>query len=390
MTKSLLRRDFNLTITLPDDRLCPPVPVRYNYVYWLQRLLDTTSANFADKYDPDRTVLGLDIGTGASAIYPLIACSLRPRWTMYATDIDSHSLGYAEQNIERNGLDSRIRLRRSTLDAPLLPLDSLGVEGLDMVMCNPPFYASRDEMTASQADKVRPPSAVCTGADVEMICQGGDAGFVLRMVEESLRLRTRVQWYSSMLGKLGSLHVVISRLKEVGVTNWAVTSLRAGKKTRRWAVAWSFGPYRPSNDVARGAEVAQQVLMPFPTIQTIKVDGLNTEKAAEKVNDIVAPLRLRWHWQQDTYTGVGVAKENVWSRSARRKWKRAHETDHDGDDHHSAQGGQQTKKADDVVLAFRISVTNDGEIHVRWLQGHDSVIFESFCGMLQRAMREVG
>ncbi|KAH0113202.1 hypothetical protein KCU66_g11664, partial [Aureobasidium melanogenum] len=43
LTKSILKRDFKLELELPGDRLCPPVPVRYNYVRWLQDLMDTTS-----------------------------------------------------------------------------------------------------------------------------------------------------------------------------------------------------------------------------------------------------------------------------------------------------------------------------------------------------------
>jgi 23S rRNA (adenine1618-N6)-methyltransferase len=80
-----------------------------------------------------------------------------------------------------------------------------------------------------------------------MICPGGDAGFVLRMVEESRQLKDTVRWYTSMLGKLSSVHQVIDRLKEIGINNWAVTLLRAGNKTRRWAVGWSYGNRRPSN-----------------------------------------------------------------------------------------------------------------------------------------------
>lgn len=114
-------------------------------------------------------------------------------------------------------------------------------------MCNPPFYSSAEDMAESYASKSAPPSAVCTGAEVEMICEGGDAGFVLRMVKESQALKTKVRWFTSMLGKLASVHQVVARLKEIGVTNWAATCLRAGKKTRRWAVAWSWGDSRPRN-----------------------------------------------------------------------------------------------------------------------------------------------
>jgi len=58
LTKSVLKRDFDLKLELPDDRLCPPVPVRYNYVRWLQDLMDSTS----DSEDPSKdNITGLDV-----------------------------------------------------------------------------------------------------------------------------------------------------------------------------------------------------------------------------------------------------------------------------------------------------------------------------------------
>ncbi|KAG5913814.1 hypothetical protein E4U53_004764, partial [Claviceps sorghi] len=79
LTKTLLRLDFGIKIHLPDDRLCPPVPNRHNYILWLKDLLDTSS------YDgPGQKRTGLDIGTGASCIYPLLGCVQRP-WSFVAT-----------------------------------------------------------------------------------------------------------------------------------------------------------------------------------------------------------------------------------------------------------------------------------------------------------------
>ena len=112
-------------------------------------------------------------------------------------------------------------------------------------MCNPPFYASNSELLASAAAKSRPPHSACTGAEVEMVTPGGEISFISRMIDESVALKTRVQWYTSMLGKLSSVGDVVEKLKSVGVDNWAVTEFVQGQKTRRWAVAWSWGPMRP-------------------------------------------------------------------------------------------------------------------------------------------------
>ncbi|KAL9062782.1 MAG: hypothetical protein Q9157_008632, partial [Trypethelium eluteriae] len=188
-------------------------------------------------------------GTGASAIYPLLFASTRPNYRLLATELDSTSHASAAHNITLNNLSSRIRLHQSpSATAPLLPLDDLSLSHASFVICNPPFYASAADLVTSAAAKSSPPHAVCTGADVEMIYApsfgssgeydrnpGGDVGFCFRIVEESVGLQERVQWFTCMMGRLESVGKVVARLKEVGVRNWAVRCLRAGK-TRRWAV----------------------------------------------------------------------------------------------------------------------------------------------------------
>ena len=34
---------------------------RFNYILWLQDLLDTTAADYRDKFDPGREVVGIDM-----------------------------------------------------------------------------------------------------------------------------------------------------------------------------------------------------------------------------------------------------------------------------------------------------------------------------------------
>ena len=113
-------------------------------------------------------------------------------------------------------------------------------------MCNPPFYASSADLLASAASKSRPPRSACTGADVEMVTPGGEVAFVSCIIAESKRLGRRCQWYTSLLGKSSSIEPVVERLKEAGADNWAATDLVQGYRTRRWAIAWSWGSLRPT------------------------------------------------------------------------------------------------------------------------------------------------
>lgn len=86
----------------------------------------------------------------------------------------------------------------------------------------------------------------CTGAEVEMVTSGGELAFVSIMIEQSLSLRGRVRWYTSMLGKLSSVSALVEKLIGLGNHNYAVTEFIQGAKTRRWAVAWSWEDWRPS------------------------------------------------------------------------------------------------------------------------------------------------
>lgn len=138
-------------------------------------------------------------------------------------------------------------------------------------MCNPPFYESKADMLASAAAKQRPPFTACTGSETEMVTPGGEVAFVSRMMDESLVLQDRVQWYTSMLGKYSSVSAVVEKLKENKIDNYAVTEFVQGSKTRRWGVAWSFDDLRPSMDVARGVSSLPKAVLPFPSDYTIAV-----------------------------------------------------------------------------------------------------------------------
>jgi 23S rRNA (adenine1618-N6)-methyltransferase len=249
LSRAILVADFGLQLEVPDDRLCPPIPNRWNYVSWIQGLIDSTSPDYSDRYDPDRKVIGLDIGTGASAIYTMLCLQSRSNWTMCATDVDKKSFESAARNLALNSLMTRTKLLQTTELNALIPMQALGIGHLDFTICNPPFFTDASDMTSSLKGEGKSwkPNAVCTGAEIEMVCDGGDLGFVTKIVNESLVLKEKVQWYSSMLGKLSSAKSIIDLLKKHGITNWAVGVIDTGSSTKRWVVAWSFSDLRPKN-----------------------------------------------------------------------------------------------------------------------------------------------
>ncbi|KAJ5099360.1 hypothetical protein N7532_006361 [Penicillium argentinense] len=387
LTTSLLEQDFGLKVELPTDRLCPPVPNRLNYIIWLHDLVDSSAGTIHGGYDPKSEVVGLDIGTGCCSIYPLLGCKARPGWKFVATDIDENNVSTAQKNVKLNHLESRIRVIKTDTKDLLFPLEKIEKESLDFTMCNPPFYTSHEEMVQSAEGKQQKPSSVCTGTDVEMVTSGGEIAFVTKMIEESLHLRTRIQWYTSMLGKFSSVPVLVEKLIKHGNHNYAVTEFVQGSKTKRWAIAWSWGDHRPAMTAARGIPGFPKQLLPFPADYTFTLPSeISIDSAVASINAELGSLRWYWSWDKSLSAGVGFAAENVWSRQARRKMKLA-----------GQEGSYVNLDAvpEDVALGVRIqaklvrgqsetSSTNEVPVLISWIQGTDSVLFESFCGMLKR------
>ncbi|KAI0273225.1 hypothetical protein BGY98DRAFT_1090782 [Russula aff. rugulosa BPL654] len=364
LTQALLHRDFDIQLEIPDNRLCPPVPNRLNYVLWLQDIVSHT-------YSPNlpAPVYGIDIGTGASTIYPLLACRLSPNWRFVATDIDSVSLASAQANINRNGLSERITLLRGDTAGPvLLPLFKDTATSFDFSMCNPPFYASTEEATQSAAAKELLPNAVCTGADVEMITTGGEEAFVSKMVGESVTLGKRCRWYTSMVGKQSSLTALVTLLRTHSITNYALTELVQGH-TRRWALAWSFTDTRLPDDIARpGAPALRHLLPP----RTTHHQPLRIAPPAGTIQKVLGALASE---------AVSVSDEP--ERDGGRRGA-------EGDDRRSQRP---------VLLVVHVWVeefagdrdageSKGWQLVIQWKRGHDVQAFEGFASHVGRKMRE--
>ncbi|XP_022526445.2 RNA N6-adenosine-methyltransferase mettl16 isoform X2 [Astyanax mexicanus] len=183
LTCTLLKEDFGLTIEIPLERLIPTVPLRLNYIHWVEDL------------------------TGG-------------------------------QGSPRRGIDIVVKVPQKTL-----LMDALKEESIvyDFCMCNPPFFANQLEAKGVNSRNSRrpPPSSINTGGVTEIMAEGGELEFVKRIIHDSLQLKKRLRWYSCMLGKKCSLAPLKEELRKQGVPKVTHTEFCQGR-TMRWALAWSF------------------------------------------------------------------------------------------------------------------------------------------------------
>lgn len=240
-------------------------------------------------------------------------------------------------------------------------------------MCNPPFFTSIDDMFASAKGKGLPPSSACTGTTTEMVyTDNGELGFAQRMLKESILLRERIKWYTTLFGKLSSVVAFVKDLKAVaGIDgNWAIGNFQQGI-TKRWAVAWSYCDRRPTQSTSVSKSSSLKGCSPFPPESTIQITS-NPEHLVKAVSTLLTGLQLlRVEWLRDGQIVIGEAAGDVWSRSARR----------------AAQRGTLSL-GEDVRLGFLMEIM-ENHVLVRWTRGRDALLFESFRGMMRRKLQEL-
>ena len=148
-----------------------------------------------------------------------------------------------------------------------------------------------------------------------------------------------------------------------------------------------------NKDTARGISTLPKHLLPFPSEYTFSIPNATVDNVASLVNTTLQDLNLRWQYRPSISTGIGFAKENVWSRSARRNRQKKELVAHRQPSHHADAMAEDSEDDDesDSALGFKVQMRwqgNEGadgvEVMLRWVKGQDSVLFESFCGMLKR------
>jgi len=266
LTRALLSEHFGIQgWWIPDGQLIPPVTNRLNYIHWIEDLLDLSSPS-----SNNSEVVGMDVGCGANLIYPLLGAAICG-WKFIGVDITDVAIQWAEKNRDANPqLSDMIEVRLVDMqDKQSKFLNGGGGEEeeeeknnnnnggggilsrglqeedgiLSFSMCNPPFFSSMKQAGLN-------PNTAYGGTAEEMTYPGGEEAFVTEMIEDSVEVvKEKVHWYTTMVGKKGTMKSMRALLYRKGVKVVRTTEFSQGK-TLRWGLAWSLAAKEETNEVA--------------------------------------------------------------------------------------------------------------------------------------------
>ncbi|OIQ15477.1 MAG: 23S rRNA (adenine(1618)-N(6))-methyltransferase [Bacteriovorax sp. MedPE-SWde] len=247
LNKALLKRHYGIkSWGIPKGKLCPPIPGRADYIHHIADLLSESNKSEIPK---SLNIRGLDIGTGANCIYPLIANKVYS-WRMTGSELNDESYNSAKSNIKSNELESYIECRKQINPQHIFQGIICPEDRFDFTMCNPPFHASRDEATQGSRRKVTnlsknknqgPKSPVLNfgGQDSELWCEGGELKFITQMIQESLIYKDQCLWFTTLVSKKENLKPLNEVLKNVKTKHIRVIEMKQGNKITR-VLVWTY------------------------------------------------------------------------------------------------------------------------------------------------------
>ena len=247
LNTALLKKHYQIQQwDFPQGYLCPPIPGRVDYIHYLADLLKKVAIN--------ERVSILDIGTGASCIYPILGAS-EYGWHFVASDIDPISIKVANTNVNANKNIAKhisCRLQRNSRSI----FDGIIKKGeyYHLTMCNPPFHKSLADASAGTNRKWQNlnKSALISsknnnsksalnfgGQQAELWCDGGEVAFIRQMIKESKQYREQVLWFTCLVSKKDHLSKLKLSLKKANIAEIKVVKMTQGQKTSRF-IAWRF------------------------------------------------------------------------------------------------------------------------------------------------------
>jgi 23S rRNA (adenine1618-N6)-methyltransferase len=234
LNTALLKKHYQIKYwEFSDNNLCPPIPSRADYIHYLAELIPQNN----------NKITVLDIGTGATCIYPLLGNTIY-KWNFIATDIDKNSIVNAKKIIKQNNLENKIlfRLQKNKdniLKGIINPNDYFTIS-----MCNPPFYKSEEDALKATNRKLKnlnldTKERNFSGKANELWYKGGEKAFLHNYLYESSCYKKQFDWFSSLVSKKELIKDIKRSLKKLGATEIKVINMEQGNKISR-IIAWRF------------------------------------------------------------------------------------------------------------------------------------------------------
>jgi len=233
LNTALIKNHYNINYwKFSDENLCPPIPSRVDYIHHLNDLIE-----------PSKNIKVLDIGTGASLIYPLLGNAIY-NWKFIATDIDIKSIENAQEIISKNKLEKNINLRLQSNKKNILNGIILADDYFNVSMCNPPFYKSEEEALKATSRKLKNLNITTkernfSGNANELLYNGGEKAFLHNYIFQSKQYKEQCEWFTSLVSKKELLKDLKRSLKKLNAKDIKVINMEQGNKISR-ILAWRF------------------------------------------------------------------------------------------------------------------------------------------------------
>jgi 23S rRNA (adenine1618-N6)-methyltransferase len=245
LNKALLMHFYNINAwEIPKGYLCPPIPGRADYIHHIADLLGN---NNYGKIPKGNNIKCLDIGVGASCVYPIIG-NKEYGWSFIGTDIDVLAIENANKIISNNTflkdiIEFRLQAKSKDIFYGVITKD----ERFDITICNPPFHSSLEEaqkgtlrkLNNLKAKKITEPTKNFGGQNSELWCDGGENRFVRNLIRESKNFANSCFWFTTLVSKQSNLRAVYNALEKAGPIEVKTIEMGQGNKTSR-IVAWTF------------------------------------------------------------------------------------------------------------------------------------------------------
>ncbi len=247
LNKALLLRDYRLEFwDLADDNLCPAVPGRLDYIHVVADLIAKDS-------ERSGKIRGLDIGTGASLIYPILGVR-EYGWQFVASEIDQRSMRAAKAIVSFNkGLEHQVEVRPQKNTQAIFRGVIKANETFTFTMCNPPFYESEQAARTAAELKWRKLGIKTDhtynfgGQASELWTPGGEPAFLRQMIQESRAYADQVGWFTTLVSQAAHLKLADRAFAKKHTGRGAkgmprrreVVEIKVGNKVSR-VLAWGW------------------------------------------------------------------------------------------------------------------------------------------------------